>query len=139
MRKGFSLIVSLLLLVLVSLVVDSIVYLYQGKEKVYTDVKWTEKALNAARSGVYYAFEKIRKGEVSNSAVFTKTLDDNSKFTVKVSKIDDKKYLIDSKGFFKDAIKEIIVNAELKSGYCYGRCLKIANSMKKAYPLRYES
>jgi len=119
MRKGFSLIMSLFLLALISIVVGSIAYLYQGKEKVYTDVKWTEKALNAARSGVYYAFEKIRNGEVSNSAVFTKTLDDNSKFTVKVSKIDDKKYLIDSKGFFKDAVKEIKVNAELKGGDYY--------------------
>ncbi len=119
MRKGFSLIMSLFLLALISIVVGSIAYLYQGKEKVYTDVKWTEKALNAARSGVYYAFEKIRNGEVSNSAFFTKTLDDSSEFTVKVTKIDDKKYLIDSKGFFKDAVKEIIVNAELKGGDYY--------------------
>jgi|GEM_PF-6639807 len=115
MRKGFSLIAALIASVIVAGIVSGTVYLSTKKSRVFVDTVWAEKALNAAKSGVFYALAKIKSGELESGTV-KDSLSDGSRFSVSVSKVDDKTYKIESVGEYKDALKRIVVGVKKEGG-----------------------
>ena len=120
MRKGFSLLAALVVSATVALVVSGVAYLNVGRSKVFINTSWTEKALNSAKSGVTFALTKIENGEVvSGTATYIKSLSDGSEFEVRVTKVDDKTYHVESTGKYKDAFKRVVVDVKKSGGDYY--------------------
>jgi len=120
MRNGFSLLAVLIVSAIVALIVSGIAYLSTGRSKIITNTIWTEKALSSAKSGVIFALSKIENGEVANGTVtYREALSDGSEFEVKVTKVDDKTYRVESTGKYGDALKKIIVGVRKRGGDYY--------------------